>query len=113
MGHFAPRVAPKRANSKFQANKEILYENFKLIYKNIGFKNSGLTLEFCLLVGIGRSGVVIGSLCLNMVPNSSVVTSYDQKQWVNCTKNITIVPFSMDYMGSGTEHTTPQAYNFL
>ena len=29
--------------------------------------NSGLTLEFCLLAGIGRSGVMIGSLCLNMV----------------------------------------------
>ena len=48
-------------------NKEMFYKNFKKIYKKIGFKNSGLTLEFCLLVGIGRSGVMIGSLCLNMV----------------------------------------------
>ena len=35
--------------------------------EHFGFKNSGLTLEFRFLVGIGRSGVMIGRLCLNMV----------------------------------------------
>ena len=34
--------------------------------KDFGFKNSGLTLEFRSLVGIGRSGVMIGRLRLNM-----------------------------------------------
>ena len=35
--------------------------------KKIGFKNSGVTLEFRFLLGILRSGVMIGRLCLNMV----------------------------------------------
>ena len=39
-----------------------------LLCKNFGFKNSRLTLEICLLAGIGRSVVMIGSLCLDMVP---------------------------------------------
>ena len=30
------------------------------------FNNSGLTLEFRFLVGIGRSGVMIGRICLTM-----------------------------------------------
>ena len=38
----------------------------ELWVNEIGFKNSGLTLEFRSLVGIGRSGVMIGRLCLNM-----------------------------------------------
>ena len=48
-------------------NKKIKNENFNILYKNFGRKHSGLTLEFCLLVGIGRSGVMIGRCCLNMV----------------------------------------------
>ena len=34
--------------------------------KTLGFKHSGLTFEFRVLLGIGRSGVMIGSLCLNV-----------------------------------------------
>ena len=37
------------------------------LYKHFGFKNSGLTLELRLKVGIGRSEVMIGRICLNMV----------------------------------------------
>ena len=43
----------------------VLYKNKK---NNIGFNNSGLTLEFRSLVGIGRSGGMIGRCCLNMFP---------------------------------------------
>ena len=53
----------KWLRSKFNSRDK----NSVLYLKKVGFKNSGLTLEFCLLVGIGRSGVMIGSLCLNMV----------------------------------------------
>ena len=42
-------------------------EYFPALYNKFGFKNSGLTLAFRFLVGIGRSGVMIGRLCLNMV----------------------------------------------
>ena len=42
-------------------------EHCSVLYLKIGFKNSGLMLEFRFLVGIGRSGVMIGRLCLNMV----------------------------------------------
>ena len=45
----------------------VLYENVRFSYNNFGSKNLGLTLEFRFLVGIGSSGVMIGSLCLNMV----------------------------------------------
>ena len=45
----------------------ITRESFNILYRNVGFKNSGLTLEFRFLVGIGRSGVMIGRVCLNMV----------------------------------------------
>ena len=45
----------------------LIVVNICRFYIKNGLKNSGLTLEFCLLVGIGRSGVMIGSLCLNMV----------------------------------------------
>ena len=38
-----------------------------ILYNNFEFKNSGLTLEFRFLVGIGRSGVMIGRFCLNIV----------------------------------------------
>ena len=41
---------------------------FSVLYAHVGFRNSGWTLEFRSLVGIGRSGWMIGSLCLNMVP---------------------------------------------
>ena len=41
-------------------------EHFSVLYENFGFKNSGLTLEFRSLVDIGRSGVIIGRLRLNM-----------------------------------------------
>ena len=37
-------------------------KDFPDFYRNIGFKNSGLTLEFRSLVGTGRSGWMIGSL---------------------------------------------------
>ena len=40
---------------------------FPFYMKKFGFKNSGLTLEFRSLVGIGRSGGMIGRCCLNMV----------------------------------------------
>ena len=40
---------------------------FLVLYQRIGSTNSGLMTEFRLLVGIGRSGVMIGSFCLNMV----------------------------------------------
>ena len=36
-------------------------------HENIRFNNSGLTLEFRFLVGIWRSDVMIGRLCLNMI----------------------------------------------
>ena len=45
---------------KINIDLEFLYEHF-------GLNNSGLTLEFRFLVGIGRSGVMIGSFYLNMV----------------------------------------------
>ena len=41
-------------------------ENDRFYIKNIGFKNSGLTLEFRFRAGIGRSGVMIVRFCLNM-----------------------------------------------
>ena len=37
------------------------------MFKKIRVKNSGLMLEFRFLVGIGRSGFMIGRLCLNVV----------------------------------------------
>ena len=49
---------------------------FRFYIKKIGFKNSGLTLAFWPLVGIGRSGVMIGSFCLNMVQNAPQESSY-------------------------------------
>ena len=42
-------------------------EVFSDLYKMFGLKNLGLMIEFRLLVGIGRSGVMIGRFCLNMV----------------------------------------------
>ena len=45
-------------------------EILSVLYRNFGFKNSGWTLEFGLRVGVGRSGWMIGSLCLNIVPNT-------------------------------------------
>ena len=41
-------------------------EVYWVLYEKIGFKNSGLMAEFRSLVGIGRSGVMIGRLHLNM-----------------------------------------------
>ena len=38
--------------------------------KTFGLKNLGLLLEFRSLVGIGRSGIMIGRLCLKMVKNA-------------------------------------------
>ena len=38
-----------------------------VLCKQIGVNNSGLMIEFRLLVGIGRSGVMIGRMCLDMV----------------------------------------------
>ena len=38
--------------------------------KTFGLKNLGLLLEFKSLVGIGRSGMMIGRLCLKMVKNA-------------------------------------------
>ena len=43
-------------------------ELFRFYIKKFGFKKLGLTLEFRSLVGIGRSGGMIGRCCLNMVP---------------------------------------------
>jgi len=40
---------------------------FPFLSNNFGFNNSVLTLAFRLLIGIGRSGVMIGRICLNMV----------------------------------------------
>ena len=54
-------------NSQFQF-KMSRNPYFLCLYKNFGFKHSGWTLEFRSLVGIGRSGWMIGSLCLDMVP---------------------------------------------
>ena len=59
------RPSPRGAQKK--GNKKLIREFFKILYKKFGFKNSGLTLKFRSLVGIGSSGVMIGSLCLNMV----------------------------------------------
>ena len=36
-------------------------------YEIFGFKNSGLMIELRLLVGIGRSWVMLGRICLDMV----------------------------------------------
>ena len=38
-----------------------------VLYKMFGLKNLSEMLEFRLLVGIGRSGMTIGRLCLKMV----------------------------------------------
>ena len=38
-----------------------------VLYGDFEFNKSGLTLEFRLLVGMGRSGVMIGRICLDMV----------------------------------------------
>ena len=40
---------------------------FSALCEIVWFQNSGLMIEFRLLVGIGRSGVMIGRICLNMV----------------------------------------------
>ena len=40
---------------------------FSALYKIFDPNNLGEMIEFRLLVGIGRSGVMIGRLCLNMV----------------------------------------------
>ena len=37
-------------------------ENLGLLYKQFGFKNSGLTLELRFLVGLGSSGRLVGSI---------------------------------------------------
>ncbi len=41
---------------------EIAVNFFRFCIKGFGFKNSGLTLEFRVLVGIGRSGMLKGIL---------------------------------------------------
>ena len=53
-----------RAWTKFAVYKDELC-NKK--YELMRSKDSGLTLEFRFLVSIGRSGVMIGRICLNMV----------------------------------------------
>ena len=54
---------------RFPFDKKIkkIIKSTEMSYNCFGFKNSGLKLEFRLLVDIGRSGVMIGRLCLNMV----------------------------------------------
>jgi len=76
-----PGGPPKRliGNSRFNKKTYINVKNIKVIYRNFGFKNLGLPLEFRFLVGIGSSGAMIGSLCLNMV----LVPSFDQQKQPN------------------------------
>ena len=54
-------------------------------------KNSGLTLEFRSLVAIGRSGWMVGSLCLKWSRNSYRVPSYYSKLVSNCPGSFLIV----------------------
>ena len=46
--------------------QKLLVVKFRF-YTKSGFRNSSLTLEFRLLIGIGRSGLMSGRICLNMV----------------------------------------------
>ena len=65
MSSFFPGGGCRRKRS--DVNKDDEGNEFMFIlFFFIGFENSGLTLEFRFLVGIGRSGVMIGRLCLNM-----------------------------------------------
>ena len=45
----------------------IVVKVVNVFLKCLTSKNAGLLFEFRFLVGIGRSGMMIGSLCLNMV----------------------------------------------
>ena len=59
--------APFPGRAAKQRSIGVIRELFGFPYETNGFENSGLTLEFRFLVGIGRSGVMIGRLCLDMV----------------------------------------------
>ena len=51
---------------QYYTQKLIVVKFFSVLYIFFGLKNLGLTLEFRSLVGIGRSGVMIGRLPLDM-----------------------------------------------
>ena len=59
-----PNPSARPGNVRSKANSR---EVVSASYKCFGFKNSGLMIEFRLLIGIGRSGEMIGRICLDMV----------------------------------------------
>ena len=65
--HQKLRIYSNAEDYRSESRSKYLKFDVSVLYEDFGFKNSGLTLEFRFLVGIGRSGVMIGRLCLNMV----------------------------------------------
>ena len=57
---------PYEALSRDYAQK-LIFVSFCFIDKTIWLKKVGHMISFRLLVGIGRSGVMIGRICLSMV----------------------------------------------
>ena len=71
MGRCALISGPRKCSfGQFFSIRSYFFYSFSIcsvLCKIFGFKNSGLTLAIWPLVGIGRSGAMIGRLCLNMV----------------------------------------------
>ena len=65
---YPPNPPPNTLCSRFFGPETVIVVKmcWFCIHK-FGFKHSGPTLEFRFLVDIGRSGVMIGRLCLNIV----------------------------------------------
>ena len=63
MPHGGSTRVPKKGLCSKANSREVV----SVLYQRLGFKNSGLMLEFGFLVGKGRSWVMIGRLCLDMV----------------------------------------------
>ena len=49
------------------AQQLVVVKFVSVLNRKFWLNNSGLMIEFRLLVGIGRSGVLIGRICLKMV----------------------------------------------
>ena len=67
------QVLPERAmltaqpRTPLYAQKLVVVKLFRFCVNILGLKTSGVMIESRLLVGIGRSGVMIGRICLDKV----------------------------------------------
>ena len=59
-GH--PVHLPPHKKGKSEMSKKIKNETFKILYNNVGFKNSGFWLSPKVLEGLGSSGRLVGSI---------------------------------------------------